>query len=188
MNHPRTYSGKAGRQYRFRRLLKSVIDPRAYAHLFKVLNYYNYTHVAELRLAQVGDELRISPTANISNGRNIVLGSRVLVGAHCYLWAGNDNAKITIGNDVLIAPNVMVTTSSYRYNDGTPVSEQAMNEADVTIGDDVWIGYGAVVLPGVTIGDGAVIGANVVVRKDVSTNTILGVPDATVVGKREVRS
>ncbi len=91
-----------------------------------------------------------------------------------------------IGDDALFAPSVMVTASSYRYNDGGPVHAQAMKEAEVTIGRDVWLGYGAVVLAGVTIGDGAIIGAGAVVREDVPENAIVAGNPARVVGQRRI--
>ena len=188
MGDEKFYVAKRSVRSRLIRLLKSAVDPRAYAHMLKIINYYNYTHVAELRQALVGDGLRISPTASISNGKNLVIGARAKIGAHCSLWAGNGDAKITLGDDVIIGPSVMIITSNYRFNDGSPVFDQAMNERDITIGNDVWLGYGVVVLAGTTIGDGAIIGANVVVRKDVAPNAILGVAEAQVIGERETQT
>ena len=81
---------------------------------------------------------------------------------HAALELGIDPIEIRrknlLGDDVLLAPNIMITAANYRFNDGSPVTKQAMDERDVIIGDDVWIGYGAVVLAGVTIGDRAIIG------------------------------
>lgn len=174
------------RSQRLRRLLKSIVDPRAFAHALKILNYYNFTHVAEVAQLTRGAGVNISPTASFANGRNIVLKDRARIGANCSIWAGNGSARIVIGEDALLAPNVMITTSNYRFNDGTPVTEQAMNERDVRIGRDVWLGYGAVVLPGTNIGDGAIIGAGVVARGDIPPGAILAAPEPRAIGRRSM--
>ncbi|MDW4550087.1 acyltransferase [Defluviimonas sp. D31] len=179
---------RTSRLQRFARLIRAALDPRAYAHAIKVLNYYNYTHVTELRQVTRGQGVSISPTVSFSNGKNIVIGDRVHVGANTSLWAGPGAARIEIGADALIAPSVMVTAASYRYNDGSPVTDQAMNEATVRIGCDVWLGYGAVVLAGVTIGDGAIVGAGAVVRTDIPANAIVAGNPAAIVGQRRVQS
>ena len=175
MSEPPVHTTKLGRGRKLARLIAAALDPRAWAHGLKVLNYYNHTHVAELRRARVGAASAISPTASFANGSNIVIGDRARIGAGCCLWAGPGRGRITLGDDVLMAPNIMITAANYRFNDGSPVTEQAMDERDVTIGNDVWIGYGAVILAGVAIGDRAIIGAGAVVHKDVP-------PGAVVVG------
>lgn len=173
-----------GARGRLTRLIRSIFDPRAAAHALKVLNYYNYTHAAELRAISRGKEVRISPVASFANGRNIVLGDRVRIGAGCSLWAGNGTARIVLGDDVMLGPNVMLTTSNYRFNDGAPIHAQLMNEADVIVGRDVWIGYGAVLLAGARIGEGAVIGAGAVVRGEIPAYAVVAAPPAVVVGRR----
>ncbi|MCU9848004.1 acyltransferase [Defluviimonas sp. WL0024] len=188
MTSDRIHKTRTSRLQRLGRLIRAALDPRAYAHAVKVLNYYNYTHVAELRKVTRGQGVSISPTASFSNGQNIVIGDRVHVGANTSLWAGPGAARIEIGSDALIAPSVMVTAASYRYNDGSPVTDQAMNEATVRIGRDVWLGYGAVVLAGVTIGDGAIIGAGAVVRTDIPANAIVAGNPAAIVGQRRIQS
>lgn len=182
----RPHKKRTTRLGRFLRLLGAVLDPRAYAHGLKVLNYYNYTHVAELRQVTRTGTQRISPTASFANGRNIVLGERVNIGAGASLWAGSGSARIVVGDDTLIAPAVMLTAANYRYDDGSPINDQAMEEADIIVGRDVWLGYGAVVLAGVTIGDGAIIGAAAVVRKDVPAYAIVAGNPARIVGERRM--
>ena len=83
-----------------------------------------------------------------------------------------------------LGPEVTLTAASYRYNDGSPVTEQCMDEDDVRIGNDVWLGARAIVLPELTIGGGAVIGAGALVRNDIPATAIaVGVP-ARAVGCR----
>lgn len=169
---------------RLLRLLGSAIDPRAWAHGFKIRNYYNYTHVAELRQIRMGRNVAISPTASFANGRNIEIGDKVSIGAHASLWAGSGTARIVIGSHVLIAPSVMITAANYRFNDPGLITAQAMDEVDVVIGSNVWIGYGAVILPGARIGDGAVVGAGAVVRGTVPDYAVIANEPARVIGHR----
>lgn len=184
MTDDRVYKAKSTKLQRLVRLIGSVLDPRALAHGFKLIGYYNATHVAELRRATKGSGLRISPTASFANGHNITLGNRVHIGANTSLWAGPGSGRITLGDDALLAPGIMITAANYRFNDGSPVNDQPMDEADIVIGRDVWIGYGAVILPGVTIGDGAIIGAGTVVRRDVPAGAVAVGNPARVVGRR----
>lgn len=85
-----------------------------------------------------------------------------------------------------MAPEVLLVASTYRINDGQPVTRQAMDEADIVIGDDVWIGARAIVLQGVSIGDGAVIAAGAVVRQDVPPFAVVAGVPARVVSQRQV--
>jgi acetyltransferase-like isoleucine patch superfamily enzyme len=91
-----------------------------------------------------------------------------------------------IGDDVLFGPEVMVTAAGYRFNDGAPVTEQAMDEDDVIIGRDVWLATRVIVMPGARIGDGAIIGAGAIVTGDIPAHAIaVGMP-ARVVGRRQI--
>lgn len=184
MSQDAVYKDDKSAAQRLWRLVISVIDPRTYLHAFKVLNYYRYTHTAEFRKATRGIGLRISPTASFSNGHNIVLHDHVRIGANASLWAGVSGGKIVVGEHTMIAPNTMLTAANYRFGDGSPVNEQPMDEADIVIGRDVWIGAGVVVLPGVIIGDRAIIGAGAVLREDVPANAIVTGPSAQVIGSR----
>ena len=166
------------------RLLRSILDPRNGLHVFKILNYYSYTHVTELRQITRGSGVVVAPTVSFANGRNINIGDRSRIGANVSLWAGPGKGRIVIGPDALIAPNVMLTAANYRFNDGSPVTAQAMDEGDIIVGRDVWFGYGVVVLPGITIGDRAILAAGAIVTKNVPPNTIVGGNPARVIGAR----
>jgi acetyltransferase-like isoleucine patch superfamily enzyme len=176
--------GKGGRLLR---LIGSTLDPRAWAHVLKLVNYYNYSHVAPLRRVTLGPGAAISPNAVFSNPERITAGRGLMLGARCHLWAGPSRGRISIGDDVLFGPEVMVTAASYRFDDGSPVTAQPMDEADVVIGNDVWFGTRAIVLPGARIGDGAIIGAGALVRGEIPPHAIaVGMP-ARVVGWRHGR-
>lgn len=166
------------------RLIRSVVDPRAWLHFLKLLNYYNYSHVAPLRQVARGQNVAISPDAVFSNPERITIGDRVEIGSRCHIWAGHARATITIGDDCLFGPEVMVTAATYRFRDGHPVTNQKMDEADIVLGRDVWLGTRAIVLPGTTIGNGAIIGAGAVVRGEIPPMTIAVGSPARVVGER----
>jgi len=177
-----------GRTKRFTRLLTSIIDPRAWLHLLKLVNYHNYSHVTPKRKISLGSNSGISPDVNFSNENNITLGDRVSIGSRCFLWAGPANGRIILGDDVLFGPEVLVTAANYRFNDGAPVTEQPMDEADVLIGNDVWIGARAIILPGVTISGGAIVAAGAVVSRDVAPFAIVAGNPASQIGQRTIEA
>jgi acetyltransferase-like isoleucine patch superfamily enzyme len=111
-----------------------------------------------------------------SDGRGqIQVGDRVFIGPHCTLFGAGG---IEIGNDVLISPGTIITSHQHSFDDlERPIRDQPVQFAPVVIEHGVWIGAGAVVLPGVRIGQGAVIGAGAVVTRDVPPNAVVvGVP------------
>jgi acetyltransferase-like isoleucine patch superfamily enzyme len=166
-------------------LLRSLFDVRAWAHLFRMVHFYRYSYVTPLAAADVGDDVRISPTASFRNGERISIGAGTHIGEGCCIWAGDGTGRVDIGDHALFGPNVMVTASNYRTAPGTNVMDQERIERDVVIGRDVWLGTRVVVLPGVEIGDGAVVGAGAVVTADLPAGAIaVGVP-ARVVGSRQ---
>ncbi|KAH7466001.1 hypothetical protein KRP22_014984 [Phytophthora ramorum] len=96
-------------------------------------------------------------------GYNIHMGDNVQMNFNCVFL---DGCPITIGDRVLIAPNVQLYTASHPLDPEVRSSGIEVGKP-ITIEDDVWIGGNAVVVPGVTIGRGSVIGAGSVVTKDV---------------------
>jgi maltose O-acetyltransferase len=104
----------------------------------------------------------------------VKLGDRVSInrGSEFYCSLAN-RSKITIGSNVLIGPHVKFYGAGHDYSDDAFVD----TGADIEVGDNSWIGAGAVVLQGVHIGEGAIIAAGSVVTRNVSARTIVaGVP------------
>lgn len=166
------------------RLIVSSLDPRAWLHLFRLVNYYNYTHVTPRRALTTGPGAAISPTVSFTHGENIRLGIAPHLGAGCKLWAGRGPGCITAGDNLLLGPDVMMVATSYRFNDGAPVTDQPLAEAPITIANDVWIGAKAMILPGATIGNGAIIAAGAVIRGQVPPFAIMAGVPAKHVGTR----
>lgn len=111
-----------------------------------------------------------------SGGRGYIhFGDRVFVGPHCTLLGAGG---IEIGDDVLISPQVVITSHQHTFHRADlPIRDQPSQFAPVVIEADVWIGAGAVVLPGVRIGRGAVVGAGAVVTRDLPAGAVcVGMP------------
>lgn len=168
------------------RLLASIFDPRAWLHLFKIVNFYNYSHVAPLRKVTFSGARNVSPDAVFQNPERIFIGHRARIGSRCHLWAGPRDGSIRIGDDALFGPDVLITAASYSYDLGHPVTEQPMGEADVTIGNDVWFATRAIVLPGTTIGDGSIVATGAVVRGEFPPMSIIAGSPAKVVSQRVI--
>ncbi len=181
---PPAHKKRPSRGVRALRLLASALDPRAWLHLVRFVNHLNVTHVSPRRRLRLPRPYNVSPDVNFSNAERILAGPGLRLGSGCFLWAGHGTAEIRMGAHVLFGPGVLVTCSGYRFNDGQPVTDQAMDEADVVIGDDVWIGARAIVLPGAQIGDGAIIAAGSVVRGTIPAMAIAAGAPAKVVGER----
>lgn len=125
-----------------------------------------------------GKNLWITAPFYVDYGNNIYFGNNCEVNMNCTFL---DDNRIVIGDNALIAPNVQIYTAFHPTNaknrfgkakeDGSFEFCKTMT-APVIIGNNVWIGGGAIILPGVTIGDNVVIGAGSVVTKDIPSNKI----------------
>jgi acetyltransferase-like isoleucine patch superfamily enzyme len=164
--------------------LRSVADPRAWAHLLRLVHYYNYTHVAERRRASLGADLRFAPNVSLANAERISIGDRTHVGARSSIWAGPTSGRITIGADCLFGPLVFLTAANYGIAPDALVLDQPREERDIVIGDDVWLGAGVMVMAGVTIGDGCIVGAGSVVTRSLDAGIIAAGSPARPIGSR----
>ena len=114
-------------------------------------------------------------------GQECISSPVVTIGDRCLIGRGSGivgHFSIVIGNDVWTGHHVYITDQNHGYEDITrPISQQTQPERAVVIGDGSWLGYGAVVLPGVTIGKHCVIGANSVVTNNIPDFSVaVGVP------------
>ena len=119
-------------------------------------------------LGKTGEHVWIEAPFHCDCGWNIEVGENFFANYNLTLL---DVGKITIGKNAQIAPNVSI------YTAGHPIHPDSRNTGyeygiPVTIGDNVWIGGNAVILPGVTVGNNVVIGAGSIVSKDIPDNVI----------------
>lgn len=147
-----------------------LVEERCRARLLcKALNETREDDAAErariLRelIPNAGSDLWLQPPFYCDYGSNIALGDKVFFNFNCVVL---DVAPVTIGSHVLFGPAVQLYTATHPLR----ASERRTGlegGRPIRIGDDVWLGGGVIVVPGVSIGDGAVIGAGSVVTKDV---------------------
>ncbi len=119
-------------------------------------------------LGKVSDGYYITPPFWCDYGYNIEIGRNFYANHNCIIL---DAAKVRFGDNVFVAPNCCFSTS------GHPIDKIQRNDGleyayPISIGNDVWIGAGVTVLPGVTIGNNVVIGAGSVVNKDIPSGVI----------------
>jgi acetyltransferase-like isoleucine patch superfamily enzyme len=146
-------------------------------------HYHTPQEVQELFSRLIGKQVdktfAMFPPFYTDCGKNINVGKNVFINSGCRF---QDQGGITIGDGVLIGHNVVLATLNH---DIDPKKRGTMHPAHITIGNDVWIGANATVVPGVTIGDGAIIAAGAVVTKDVPPNVIVGGMPAKMLKKIE---
>jgi maltose O-acetyltransferase len=130
-------------------------------------------------LAHLGEGTGVQLRCHFLNPRKVSLGKRNVINFGCLL--DGRKFRIRTGSDVSIGPEATILTLG--HDPQSPEFED--RGGDVTIGDRVWIGYRAIVLPGVTIGEGAVVGAGAVVTKNVDAFSIVAGNPARVIGRRQ---
>lgn len=119
-------------------------------------------------LGKMGEKGFIKPPFHCDYGSNIEVGDNFFANYHFTVL---DVAKVIIGDNVMIAPNVSI------YTAGHPLHPDSRNSGyeygiGITIGNNVWIGGSVSIMPGVHIGDNAVIGGGSVVTKDIPANSL----------------
>ncbi|WP_405461902.1 sugar O-acetyltransferase [Streptomyces sp. NBC_00101] len=119
-------------------------------------------------LGSVGEGVDVRPPLFVDYGSNITVGARTFVNYHL---TALDVARITIGEDCQIGPNVQLLTPTHPV-DPQPRRDKLEAALPITIGDNVWLGGGVIVCPGVSIGDNAVVGAGSVVTRDIPANVV----------------
>ena len=124
--------------------------------------------------------VRMFPPFYTAFGKFTKVGKGVFVNFGCTFL---DRGGITLGDDVFIGPNVQLITENHPEQ---PQNRRNVYARPISIGRGVWIGAGAIILPGVTVGENSIIGAGAVVKKDVPANVIVaGVPAKIV---REIKT
>lgn len=130
---------------------------------------------------ECGSCLNVEKGANFGTGAGIKIGSGSGIGSNAQI-----RGKLTIGDNVLMGPDVVILTTNHRYERfDLPIGKQGMTSEPVTIGNDVWIGQRVMIMPGVNIGNGSIIAAGAVVTKDVPDYAIVGGIPAKIIKYRK---
>ncbi|GFZ40211.1 sugar O-acetyltransferase [Bacteroides nordii] len=151
--------------------------------LLKELNNTDYADVKSKKnilqqlFGRVGKNIHVDIDFHCEYGKHIFIGNQVIINMNCTFV---DNNIIEIGDNVLIASNVQLYTATH----STKVYERIVEDWDkgmeicktyalpIKIGNGVWIGGGAIILPGVTIGENSVIGAGSIVTHSIPDNCV----------------
>lgn len=134
--------------------------------------------------------LKMGIDSRVALGTSINRPENMTIGEHSYINGGvfslGKNSCIRIGDDCLISYNVHMRTFSHIYEDrNVLIRKQGEFEKDIVIEDDVWVGYGAQIMPGVTLHRGCVVGAGAVVTHDVASYEVVGgVPARTIKSRK----
>ena len=119
--------------------------------------------------AEIGEGCYIEPPLRITfGGHHVHFGNGVYANFNLTLI---DDTHIYVGDNVMFGPNVVLTTATHPIHPELR-KKRAEYNLSIKIGNNVWIGAGAIILPGVTIGDNSVIGAGSVVTKDIPSNVV----------------
>jgi len=143
-------------------------------------------------------ELEIDPGATLTIGRwawlghgckvrvhegEASIGAKTVIGQECTISAYQ---HVSIGRECIIADRVMLIDFDHGVTEvERPIRQQGIYKREVRVGHNVWIGYGACILRGVTVGENSVIGTNAVVTADVPANAVVGGVPARVIRMRE---
>jgi acetyltransferase-like isoleucine patch superfamily enzyme len=181
-----------------------MLTPR-YARLFWRYLWRRFLTQAGRRWASDGPfflgrglELKIEPRGQIRFGRfvwigdgskirchegEVEIGAKTVMGQECTISAYQ---RVRIGEQCVIADRAMFIDFDHGVVEvERPIRLQGIYKRDVEVGNNVWIGYGACILRGVSVGDNAVVGTNAVVAKDVPANAIVGGVPARIIRMRE---
>ncbi|BDI22665.1 sugar O-acetyltransferase [Herbiconiux sp. L3-i23] len=147
--------------------LRAVQLADAYHRAFVAEGMSAVSILAEL-VGDLGEDAFVKPPLFVDYGENLRIGARTFVN---YSLTALDVAAITIGADCQLGPNVQLLTPTHPI-EAEPRRDKLEAAKPITIGDNVWLGGGVIVCPGVTIGDNSVVGAGAVVTRDIPANVI----------------
>lgn len=137
-------------------LIPNLLFPKINVYLFNLLGY------------KVSKTARVFSNVQITGDIEVVIGSNTYIGPSSILSGGK--AKIRIGANCDISGNVSIICGTHEIDLlGERIAGKGIGK-DISIGDGVWIGFGAIILPGIKIGTKSIIGAGCVVSKDVPSN------------------
>jgi galactoside O-acetyltransferase len=139
-------------------------------------------HLLQQLLGSVGENVWVEPPLRVAYGKHVHLGDGVYVNFNLTVV---DDVEIYVGDRVMFAPNVTITTTGHPVHPDLRLDGSQFS-APVHIENDVWIGAGAIILPGITIGAGSIVGAGSVVAQNVPPAVVVaGTPARIIRGIEE---
>ena len=137
----------------------------------------------KIRFKKLGPDSKIYGRISVSNPKNISIGQSVTLNEGVILIAKTE--PIEIGNNVRVSAGAQIIATGLNVDADKAVS-RVHHSAPIKIGDDVWLGAGAILTAGIIIGSGSVVAAGSVVSKDVAANTLVGGVPAKTIRKLQV--
>ena len=134
------------------------------------------------RVMAIGDGAVILAGFAVRNPQGVTIGRRFYCNHNLFVQGAGG---VRIGDDVIIGPNVSIFSENHEFRSrDIPINQQGTRRAPVLIGNDVWIGAGATILPGVTVGNGCVVAAGAVVTKSFPDFSVVGGVPARLISSR----
>lgn len=158
-----------------------------WGHIIYSIQNFNKKCLAKYKQSKINE----GNNCRIAGDVQLKYTDKIFIGDNSYINGGwiiaSPKAKIVIGENCLISYNVHIRTSTHYYKEYMLIKDQGVKEQDIIIGNDVWIGFGAQIMPGIVIGDGAVIAAGAIVTHDVQPYAVVAGVPAKVIGKRAIK-
>jgi len=148
--------------------------------LYRILKMLCYSAI--LRRDLLSSKVFFANMPRISRKNSVAFSGRdIYIGHNCHF-----GANVEFGSKILLASNVSFVGGDHKWNViGVPIKDTGRDTLkSINIGDDVWVGHGAIIIQGVTLGEGCIVAAGSVVTKDVDEYSIVGGNPATEIKKR----
>lgn len=159
----------------------TIIQNLPHSRLLKFCNTIRVRYVAHiLKIMPYDKSSKIEPKVYLSNSEGTTIGRNCRINENVFIQ------QATIEDEVLIAPNVAILSTSHKHE---RLDISIVNQGDTTVNPPIikrgaWLGRNVIIMPGVTIGEGAIVGAGAVVTKDVGSYHVVGGVPAKIIKKR----
>lgn len=157
----------------------------AFQHRMNAWSQAYATEALRRGLGAIGPNTELSPDLQADFAERLRIGDWVYIGPGGRFFA---RGGLTIADHVIIGPEVTIMTSMHNYREARLVPYDEVELLNpVEIGVACWIGYGAILMPGVALGCGCIVGAGAVVTKSFTEGSVIGGNPATVIGTRDMK-